>query len=175
MNNRQDVLKKVLKEVKEKYSSLFCIETGCIRFLRDADGHSTKTFGESLNGYGVLHSFEFNQEHIEIAKKVCKDYLNCIIFHQGDSREILPKVLKKIAPLQIHVAYLDSADDANLILKEFKIIEPYLKLGSILIVDDVTCPSCKKGEKILPYLKTKKGWKVEVIDVANGMLVGGRE
>ena len=170
MVNRQSVLKSVLDEQKKKYPFLFCVETGCIRSLKDADGHSTKVFGELLKD-GILHSFELNRDHIEIAKQVCNEYLDHIIFHQGDSRELLLKVLEEVNPRQVHVAYLDSANDADLIFEEFKVIEPYLKSGSALVVDDITCPSCKKGKKILPYLRSKEEWEVELFDVANGMLV----
>jgi len=128
-------------------------------------------FGEEMREKDVLHSFEIDQENIKTAKKICKDF-HGITFHLGDSLKMLPKVLQEVKPPQIHVAYLDSVNNADHIFNEFEIVEPYLKSGSILVVDDITCESCKKGKKILSYLKAKEEWSVEIIEVANGMMIG---
>lgn len=145
------------------------VETGSMRNTtvsatldyRRGDGWSTFYIARycMLNPGNVFYSIDldtsiaraFLQKHGLIGGK--DDYC---YFYEGDSRVVLAELLKH--GVRPDIVYLDSANDADLILAEFKLVEPYAK---IIIVDDVDPANTElqKGLKVLPYIENKYLYK----------------
>jgi len=68
---------------------------------------------------------------------------------------------------EIHLLYLDSADDPNLMYKEFCIAEPKLKRGALVLLDDVGPDFIRgKGTILGPYLMQNIGYDLIYHDTA---------
>ena len=153
------------------YPPLTIVETGTIRH-RDygygLDGHSTLLWAWYVTEHGGrLFSIDNDPKAVEVCREILteKGYDvgadSCISIIESDSVEWLRLASEKF-PEPIDLLYLDSANDADLILAEAQAIEPHLGPGTIILIDDVnedTHPEVQKGSKVLPYLK-EQGWVV---------------
>lgn len=120
-----------LKSVQGKFDYITAIETGTIR--SEWEKHfSTLHIGNTLGDKGKLYSIDISQKAIDISKKVCKD-LNNVEWVLADSLKAIPKLGENNI---FQFAFLDSVNDADHILKEFKLILPYMENGSCLVIDD---------------------------------------
>ena len=149
--------KNIIKELEKLGENPTIIETGTIRNTKqeyaEGDGHSTLHIARWIkeNG-GTFHSIDL---HIATSMKYITQlglakYVN---YHQGNSLNVLPK-------LKGDLYYLDSANDADLILEEFKLVEPHAKT---VIIDDVdpNNPELQKGLKVISYIDGKYDYKIE--------------
>lgn len=133
------------------------VETGTIRSLeanyKKGDGHSTYYIAEWMINRGYNHEFisidletsiAFNYFFVER----CIPDLKNFTLVKGDSLKVLPGIEN------VDFYYLDSANDADLILEEFKIAYSKLKQGTIVIDDcDQQQTEKKKGLKVIPYVQ----------------------
>lgn len=143
MNPKAETIIRVLNESRPRY----IVETGTIRNIEYeiGDGHSTRYIAEWVrdNG-GVFTSIDLDIEVslIYLDENGLMPFVN---LWQGNSLDLLPKIKK------IDFAYLDSDNDADLILNEFLIVWPKCK---VVMVDDCSMESeeLMKGKKLIPYL-----------------------
>lgn len=149
--------------LNQKQSNFKIIETGTLRnFGNWVDGQSAFIFTEFLKIVGgEFHSVDISEAAVASAKaniSYDKSYINC-----SDSVEWL----KEFPQLDtVDLFYLDSwdvvwanpTDSAAHHLKEFLVIEPYLKPGSVVAIDDNTFINGQrtgKGLDVYNYLKNK--------------------
>lgn len=143
MNPKAETIIRVLNESRPRY----IVETGTIRNIEYevGDGHSTRYIAEWVrdNG-GVFTSIDLDIEVslIYLDENGLMPFVN---LWQGNSLDLLPKIKK------IDFAYLDSDNDADLILNEFLIVWAKCK---VVMVDDCSMESeeLMKGKKLIPYL-----------------------
>lgn len=163
--SRANILTKYLDQLTTKFDEpLVIVETGSIRNVAPqyvlGDGHSTHIVANWLLNQNVKHAFYSVDLSIVVAKKYLEKlglikYVNLI---QSDSRAFLEEF-----PGTFHLGYLDSANDATLILEEFQILENKMVPGGIVVIDDchLNSPTVVKGHKVIPYA-TKAGYDVTV-------------
>lgn len=136
---------------------LLVVETGCIRSIdppvEDADGWSTLHLTRWVSEHegSRLHSIEIHPDNIIKAGRILgeKGITGCYEFHNGESLEELAKFE------HMDFAYLDTSDDLDHGLAEFKIAE---EKGALMIVMD---DREVKGLKALAYAKESGNWDVE--------------
>lgn len=149
----------ILDSLKTKYHPLRIVETGSIRNpnVRYATGDGWSTFWiakwVSQNG-GSFTSIDLDTQpayNFLLRRGLHKH----VTLKRGSSLDILPTI--DFA----HLILLDSANDADLVLAEFKLVESKAK---IIIIDDVIMDSQEvvKGHKVVPYAKEK--YHVEIKD-----------
>lgn len=147
----------ILKFVKK--NNLVLLETGRSRNpnWKNSDGNSTDFFSNS-NLVSKIYSIDNDSEQFSgfsTSEKYCRSFLSPealdkITFLNGDS-EIMIKNTNFAETLD--VVLLDSANNGDVILKEFLAILPKLSKNSLIIVDDVTHPAVK-GVKIIHLLNS---------------------
>jgi|MesohylFT_1024984.scaffolds.fasta_scaffold10862_3 hypothetical protein len=160
---RKDGFRLIFEKLIEKNKSFYkIVETGCARSESLPRIQSTQLFEDFVNFYnGHIESVDINPENCKIAKNLVgnKVSINC-----SDSVEFL----RNKSWNDVDLFYLDSYDvkwhrpepSAEHHLKEFQAIEKYLKLGSIVAIDDNTFygeekSRTGKGKLIYQYLKSK--------------------
>jgi hypothetical protein len=137
------------------------LETGRIRnpAWKHSDGNSTD-FLTRLKRVKKLASIDNDSENFSgysSSRRFCEGTLSPqqiakIDFHDGNSVDVIKALPKKT---KFNFVLLDSANDPDLIFREFEAVFPLMDpKQSILVVDDVTLPGIK-GDKLIPYLKTK--------------------
>jgi hypothetical protein len=147
---------------KLKKDNYQIVETGVLRKLGNwRDGQSSLLFQEFLKYYsGTLKSVDINEDNCAEARK----YLDSSIVNVTCSDSV--EFLKSVDKTNIDCYFLDSYDvswqncepSAFHHLKEFKTIEPFLKSGTIVAIDDNTFYDgvrSGKGTLIFNYLKEK--------------------
>lgn len=149
-----------LLEEREKVARrpLVIVETGSIRnpalAYHNGDGHSTKYIAEFLR-YRAKYAHVFYS--IDLDTSVAKTYLasfsldKYVRFLEGDSVHWL-RLLR-----MVDFAYLDSANNGQTILAEFRTLENRLNSGAIVVVDDVDLlsPELRKGDLVVPYARER--------------------
>ncbi len=140
---------RLLEQYQKKHGDFTLVETGSIRntsvrYQKD-DGHSTKHICEFVkrNPGCTFYSVDLETGTCDayLKTKGLREYVHLV---QGNSLDVLPT-------LDFDIAYLDSDNDSELILKEFMIAKNKARL---IIVDDVdpTDASLKKGIEVTKYL-----------------------
>ena len=147
---------KALSELKERFDEqLRCIETGTIRSYYEMH-ESTRHIAEMLGERGQLVSVDQNPRSIEISKDICRKCEN-VEYVLSSSTEYLSRLRDE----HFHFALLDSANDKELIFREFELLIPHMKEGSIIIIDDAGINidgSSKKTSN--PAEKGHKVWQI---------------
>ena len=150
-NNIISELNKVCQRIKKP---LTIVETGTIRNSTEAyeptDGHSTKYISEWIRDNEPLTDFY----SIDLDTSACLKYMVelGLIQHveliQSDSRAALVQLIN------IDFAYLDSGNDAELIMQEFLIVWPKLTRGGCIVIDDCNTDRADllKGDLLIPYV-----------------------
>jgi len=150
----------VINEIKRSFprQQINAIETGTIRSFHEKH-FSTYHISCALGNRGSLISVDISADSIRISRQVCHGSRNVEFVH-SDSIKYL-KVLKDI---RFHFALLDSVNDKNYILEEFRLIVPMMVEGGILIVDDAgitrdgsridTSVAAQKGHLIWEFLRS---------------------
>jgi predicted O-methyltransferase YrrM len=141
------------------------VETGTIRAFGDAgligDGHSTLKFADYCSKFGgKVYSVDIDPEAVALSSwMVSRKYpdVEVNVIH-SDSVAFLESFDEPI-----DVLYLDSDNDANLILNEAKAALGCLHEDSIILIDDCFCEVKKethgiqKGDLAIPFLE-ENGW-----------------
>jgi predicted O-methyltransferase YrrM len=164
------------------------VETGTIRSTEpvyaDDDGWSTVCFAEWVRDHaGVVVSIDLD---VSAARKVLaeKDLLlsgtgvttGSVQLLDGTSEHWLGELTRPDG--EIHVAFLDSDNDPDLILREFEIVRKRMPAGAVLMVDDVDLrpgAEARKGLAIAPWLE-QHGWEYTIAGrrgrgVSTGVLI----
>ena len=138
--------------------NLVLVETGC--------GRSTLYLAESGRALNAtVYSCDMNAKKIAALKQQAGDRLANVIFMTGDSHDLLKQITRRHP--QIDFVFLDAAASAMHTFQEFQIIEPFLKAGASLLIDNAALPDtramlspCRKGKIIVPYLLASAWWEV---------------
>lgn len=164
MTSRMARLPQYLDELKNKFGTINCLETGTIRNTaneyREGDGWSTWHIAKWIkhNG-GNFMSIDLYTGVADrfLRQKGLQDYVKLV---QKDSLQAIAAVT-----VPLHFVLLDSANDADLILDEFRLVEPKVVKGGIVVIDDVIMDDIHvvKGHKVVPYAR-KKGYGVMIKD-----------
>lgn len=161
---RASVVVDYIKELEENLQrDLVIVETGTIRntdeIYKEGDGWSTYYICRYLKESNYNHKFYSIDLDVSISRKFLTEqglveYVNLLAEHS---------VTALSSFRHIDLAYLDSANNAELILMEFKRVENSLSKSGVVIVDDVIMDSelIVKGHKVVPYA-TEKGFTVEI-------------
>jgi predicted O-methyltransferase YrrM len=89
------------------------------------------------------------------------------VFHlaPGDSVTVLSRIAAESD--RVDFVFLDSAPSAMRTFREFQILEPLFRPGSIVISDNASLPgtrftfsACRKGRILVPYLLASPFWEV---------------
>lgn len=143
------------------------VETGTIREVGDAgligDGHSTLKFADYCSKFGgKVYSVDIDSESVALSSwMVSRKYpdVEVNVIH-SDSVAFLESFDEPI-----DVLYLDSDNDANLILNEAKAALGCLHEDSIILIDDCFSEEKKethgiqKGDLVIPFLE-ENGWQM---------------
>ncbi|MCD6394269.1 MAG: class I SAM-dependent methyltransferase [Planctomycetes bacterium] len=148
----------VAKQMRDFASESIFVETG--------SGISTVALTEMAKKCnGRLYSCDINDEMLGELKKRAGDQLTDVTFLIGDSIASLREIAGKHD--RIDFVFLDSAASAMHTFREFQVIEPCLKAGSCLLIDNAALPQaklllspCRKGKILVPYLLASPNWQV---------------
>jgi predicted O-methyltransferase YrrM len=152
-SGRKDGLRMVLDMLhRMKNGKVNIVETGTIRNESSPeDGWSTLVFGWYCNKYGGrVFTIDKEEKHIEIAKRVTRDYKHCIEYIVGRGDESLKEL-----DVEIDLLYLDSAHGHNAAVEEYEEAKSKLAYAALIMVDDAD----SKGIKLIPKLEAE-GWEV---------------
>jgi|TARA_R110000824_G_scaffold27618_1_gene93667 cephalosporin hydroxylase len=122
-------VKEELAKLVNKFDFINCIETGTIRTYTEKH-ESTRHISELVGEKGNLKSVDIEQKSLDISKDICKNAAN-VEWILSDSIEYLKKDNDKY-----HFVLLDSVNDANHILEEFKLVAKRIHSGGALMIDD---------------------------------------
>lgn len=155
MSRVQQLLIPELDKLQNKLRrAMNIVETGTIRntggIYQKGDGWSTLHIAQWIKQSLHKHQFYSVDLDTSVAQPfiISKGLGKYVKFRQTDSRNYLNNF-----PYKIDFCYLDSANDPDLILAEFKIAAT--KTDHIIIVDDFV-PGSKekqKGNKLFPFLQ----------------------
>ena len=167
--NRSDTFINLFNLMGDIQDPLMIVETGTIRLYGDGglvgDGHSTLRFADYCSKFGgTLYSIDNDPEAVALSSwMVEREYPEADIkVIESDSVAFLESFEEPI-----DILYLDSANDANLILNEAKAAFRCLNEESIVLIDDCFCEERKKshriekGDLVIPFLE-ENGWIMEV-------------
>ena len=167
-------MRRVREEVeglKKKFNYLNCLETGTIRTYTEKH-ESTRHISEVIGLDGHLKSLDIEPKHIAVSKDICKNRDN-ITWIECDSHDYLSKDTDKY-----HFVLLDSVNDPDFIMKEFRLIAKRVHDGGSIMVDDA---GTDMGGNYTPNpnerFQAKKGWAVwdwcKANDVDSHIVLGG--
>lgn len=153
-NSRAWSLRKYIRELEDKMGKLIIVETGTIRNAASqyviGDGYSTEIIARYIKNSEHKHDFYSVDLDISVCQKYLQNrsLLSYVKLVQSDSINFLQNFGK------VDFAYLDSGNDAQLILNEFKLVEGTAK---IVVIDDCVPGSHEllKGNLVIPYVKAK--------------------
>lgn len=152
MNIMEHVIQ-AINELKTEYTEdINAIETGTIRSYTEKH-ESTRHIATALNNRGTLISVDINPKSIEISKNICKGLSNTE-YVISDSH----KYLRSICDKKFHFALLDSVNDKDFIMQEFKLILPLMHTNGIIMIDDAGITS--DGTKINTKVSAQKAHSV---------------
>ena len=134
------------------------VETGC--------GISTLLLAEAGRALAAkIYSCDFNIDKVRALQQRAGYRVSNIEFLTGDSVVLLRQLTQEHE--QIHFLFLDAAASAMHTFREFQVVEPALKSGSVLLIDNAALPGetrllspCRKGKIIVPYLQASAYWEV---------------
>ncbi|MEU5431571.1 class I SAM-dependent methyltransferase [Streptomyces olivoreticuli] len=154
------ILTAELQGLRERLAkpALDILETGCIRNsaeeYRTGDGWSTLTFARHVAEHGGSStSIDLDTSSADqiLTREGVRSHAALIT---GDSVTTLLALADQGATYDL--VLLDSADDPTLIFNEYRITEPLVRVGGLLMVDDVKLHNDSygsKGDAIVPRLK----------------------
>ncbi len=148
------------------------VETGC--------GISTLLLADVAREFDArVVSCDFNKDKVDALKARAGSRLDNVQFVIGDSMAALRDIAGDCE--QIHFLFLDAAASAMHTWREFQVVEPVLKAGSLLLVDNAALPGeqrllspCRKGKIIVPYLQASAHWEVQGHPDAGDSMISAR-
>lgn len=160
MPHLSEILKAELAKLRERAekASLDIIETGTIRNTgenyRVNDGWSTLTLAEdAVKHDGAVTSIDLDISSAEaVLTQAGRKVRNRVTLAEGHSIDRLSDYLS--AQFVYDVAFLDSDNDAALILHEYLIVRRMVRSPGLIMVDDVDMSSAEvmKGHQIVKWL-----------------------
>ena len=138
--------------------SLTILETGSIRGTEEQyhqnDGWSTLTIAEYVRDHGgslTSIDLDIDAANTVLTRHGLREHVNLV---QGHSIEVLSRYIADPEQEQLDVVFLDSDNDASLIMNEFFLAKLLTRSPALFLVDDVEPGSSGvvKGHQILPWL-----------------------
>lgn len=134
------------------------VETGC--------GISTLYLARAGREFNaIVYSCDLNSAKVRALQERAGERVSNVKFLVGDSAVLLQRLAQEHP--QVHFLFLDAAASAMHTFREFQVIEPALKKGSVLLIDNAALPGetrllspCRKGKIIVPYLQASACWEV---------------
>jgi hypothetical protein len=163
--NRSQGYEEIFKRLLAQKSKNFCIiETGSTRKPNNwKDGNSGSLFADFVKHHGgFVHSVDIDP----LAVQAANDYIDSK-YHQAHHSDSVSWLSGRDDLCNVDLFYLDSWDvkwendqpSAEHHLKEFLIIEPHLKAGCVVAIDDnarlLSGQPTGKGRMIVEYLAAK--------------------
>jgi len=154
------------------WTALDILETGTIRNTgeeyRAGDGWSSLAFAEDVaaNG-GTLTSIDLDTTHAESVLE-SHGLLAGVNLLTGYSIDVMGRMLTK--KQRYEVIFLDSDNDAQLILHELMLARLMSKKGTLLMLDDIDLDGrseAVKGLRAIPYLEAA-GVEFKIVDRDGG-------
>ena len=138
------------------------VETGTIREVGDAgligDGHSTLKFADYCSKFGgKVYSVDIDPEAVALSSRMVSSKYPDVEVNVVESDSV---AFLESFDETIDVLYLDSDNDANLILNEAKAALGCLHEESIILIDDCFNENeyhVEKGSLAIPFLE-ENGW-----------------
>ena len=143
----------------------FCVETGASYTTADNQENMVHTTTYNLVWYitkpngGMLWTYDFDLGNLEICRRVLAQdvlYWKAVV---GDSVEQLSKA---DFPRSIDFVHFDSGGAPELMVAEFEAVEPYLSPNAVVCCDDIHNASSVKWVDLVPLLKTKARYSLEL-------------
>jgi len=165
--NRSDTFNHLFSLMGDMKDPLTIVETGTIRLYGAGglvgDGHSTLRFADYCSKFGgTVYSIDNDPEAVVLSSwMVGRQYPEADVkVIESDSVAFLESFEEPI-----DILYLDSDNDADLILNEAKAALPHLHPESIILIDDCFEVGLEeeplKGKLVIPFLE-ENGWIMEV-------------
>lgn len=158
--------------IGRRFPEPVCVETGCIRDPEEGTD-STLVMAAALRSRGRLYTFELDPAHMATCREVCRAYDSGIEYVLGDAKEEIRRLREDGTLRTVHLAFLDSAEDPDQIMEEFRALEDLFVPGSLLIVDDVIFPAIK-GARVRPHIDRHPDWDAWILYAWHGLLVADR-
>ena len=159
--NREPTFARLFAMMAEEPKAI--VETGTIRHhaWAKSDGHSTIRFANYVRACGgSLRSIDFDKHAVALSKSLVGDVGNSDIeVIDANSGDWLSETASEIS-----VLYLDSANDAALILEEAKAASANLTDDALILIDDTDTgqqDGVEKGDLAIPWL-LDNGWVIEL-------------
>ena len=178
-----EILKAELNAFRERTGKtrLDILETGTIRGAgdnyRQGDGWSTITFAEYVkaNG-GSVTSIDLETDTASTVLKANRlaSHVKLVKASSVDVLEEMAAKKAKTSKGSLDVVFLDSANDADLTLREFRVASLLMRSPGLIMIDDVDMASHEvvKGHKVVPWLDAK-GAQYRIIErVGDGFNTG---
>lgn len=147
------------------------VETGTIRTYSERH-ESTRHIGEALGDRGTLLSIDSSHEAIEVSRDICR-HLRNVEWVESNSIAYLSGRHGR----RFHLAFLDSANDKDVIFEEFMLVMPCMVEEGIVMVDDAGITSTvkridrsrasEKGHRVWQFLESC-GASYEVLRTPGG-------
>jgi predicted O-methyltransferase YrrM len=75
---------------------------------------------------GRLHTININPREVAIAKQTVEHFgIRNVVFHTGDSLEVLPRLIPKVSA-RLGAVYIDGNHSYKYAIEEFRLVEPVL-------------------------------------------------
>ena len=99
-------------------------------------------------------------------QKIKDEFPNCeVIFLDGDSRQMIPKIFNEYGESKCDFFYQDSMHFKDGILSEWKLIEPFIIQNSVILFDDLKLRGVKEFRDW--FLKNYNS-KYEIVQITEG-------
>jgi methyltransferase family protein len=129
-----------VQELLDRFpSQVEAIETGTIR-THSEHHESTRLIAETVGDRGTLTSVDSSREAIQVSREICR-HLHNIEWVEAESTAYLSRVEGR----RYHFAFLDSANDQDVIFEEFSLVTPLIVEDGIVMVDDAGITSTLKA------------------------------
>lgn len=161
MKTLEVILRRELAGLQERSGkkAVDVLEVGTIREsaeeARAADGWSTLCFAEHAAVYGghiVGVDLDVTAATQVLTRHGVADRVELLT---GSSVEVLPRLIAE--GRSFDVVFLDSDNDADLVMREYSLARELVRRGGLIMADDMDQgdPWVFKGLKLIPYLKQK--------------------
>lgn len=101
----------------------------------------------ALGVTGKIHTINKSADEIESAKKLAEELdIDNIVFHHGDSLEVLPDILPDISG-KFQIGYIDGWHSYHYAMNEYRLIDEHINREKGLIVFDDAAKLHPEGEE----------------------------
>ena len=142
-------------------------------------GGSTAHILEALEGNGVGHLWGIEADrgiYVQMLRNLEKAVPSAL--HRftplfGFSQKVIPQWLEEQSPgFEIDFAFLDGGNNPMEQIDEFRLIDPQMPVGAVLMAHDA---KLRKGKWLAPYLAALDHWESEIQDISEEGLLRAKK